>query len=65
MASVTIQIPDEFLQPLDELVMQTASGTRETWIRNLVGSMLIDYQLKKDLAVQINDRNSYLLSLWY
>jgi len=64
MATVTIQIPDEFLSTLDELVTQACSGTRETWVRNFVGSFLVDYQLKKDLGPEIQARNAFLLGFW-
>jgi metal-responsive CopG/Arc/MetJ family transcriptional regulator len=64
MAKITITIPDQFLQPLDELVMQTGAGNRETWVKNVIGQILVDYQLKKDLAQQIQQRTAYLASLW-
>jgi hypothetical protein len=46
------------------LVMQTGAGTRETWVRNFVGSFLIEYQLKKDLGPQLQERNAFLLGFW-
>ncbi len=64
MAALTIQIPDEFLQALDDLVMQTGAGTRETWARNVIGNILVDYQLKKDLGPQMQARYQFLLGLW-
>jgi metal-responsive CopG/Arc/MetJ family transcriptional regulator len=64
MVTVSIQIPEEFLPALDELVMQTGAGLRETWVRNVVGNILIDYQLKKDFAPQLQTRQQFLLGLW-
>lgn len=64
MAHFSIVIPNEFLQALDELVMQTAAGTRETWLRNVVANILVEYQLRKDLAQQIQRRTMELSSLW-
>jgi metal-responsive CopG/Arc/MetJ family transcriptional regulator len=64
MARITVTIPDQFLQPLDEMVRQSGAGTRENWVRNVVGQILVDYQLKKDLAQQIQQRTVYLTSLW-
>jgi metal-responsive CopG/Arc/MetJ family transcriptional regulator len=64
MARITVTIPDQFLQPLDEMVSQSGAGTRENWVRNVVGQILVDYQLKKDLAQQIQQRTVYLTSLW-
>lgn len=64
MATIMVNIPDQFLQPLDEMVMQSGAGSREKWIRNVIGQILVDYQLKKDLAAQIQQRTAYLSSLW-
>ena len=37
MYEITIEIPPQFLQPLDELVQQTMAGSREQWAKNVKG----------------------------
>lgn len=64
MAQFSITIPNEFLPALDELVSQTGAGTRELWLRNVIGNMLIQYQVQKELAQQIERRTLEFTSLW-
>jgi len=64
MAQFTIVIPNEFIPALDELATQSGAGTRELWLRNTVGNMLIQYQVQKELALQIQRRTLELSSLW-
>ncbi|MBI3825678.1 MAG: hypothetical protein HY294_06770 [Candidatus Rokubacteria bacterium] len=64
MAQFTITVPDEFLQPLDELVTQTSAGTRERWLTNVVGQVLVDYQVTKEYGQQIQQRKMNLGQYW-
>ena len=64
MEQFTIVIPNEFIPALDELATQSGAGTRELWLRNTVGNMLIQYQVQKELALQIQRRTLELSSLW-
>ncbi len=64
MAQFTINVPKEFLQPLDELVAQTGAGTRERWLTNVVGQVLVDYQTTKELGAKVQERKLQLGRLW-
>jgi hypothetical protein len=64
MAQFSITVPNEFLPAMDEVVVQTGAGTRELWLRNTIGNMLIQYQVQKELAQQIQRRTVELTSLW-
>ncbi|HYL57612.1 MAG TPA: hypothetical protein VEU51_01990 [Candidatus Acidoferrales bacterium] len=64
MAHFSVNIPNEFMQSLDEIVAQSGAQTRELWIRNTIGNMLIQYQVQKDLAQQIQHRTQELMTLW-
>jgi len=64
MAQFSITIPNEFLPVLEELVAQTGAGTRDLWLRNTIGNMLIQYQVQKELAQQIQRRTVEFTSLW-
>jgi metal-responsive CopG/Arc/MetJ family transcriptional regulator len=64
MAQFSITIPNEFLPALDELVALNNAGTRDLWLRNTIGNMLIQYQVQKDLSQQIQRRTLELTSLW-
>lgn len=64
MAQFSITIPNEFLPALDELVVQTGAGTRDLWLRNTIGNMLIQYQVQKELAPQFQQRTLELTNLW-
>jgi len=64
MTTIVIAIPDEFVQQLDELVFQSGAANRETWARNVIGGILIDYQMKKELGPQMQQRMSDLLHYW-
>ncbi|MGD0120469.1 MAG: hypothetical protein ABSD30_20565 [Candidatus Binatus sp.] len=64
MAQFSITIPNEFLPALDELVALNSAGTRDLWLRNTIGNMLIQYQVQKDLSQQIQRRTLELTSLW-
>jgi hypothetical protein len=64
MAQFSITIPNEFLPVMDEVVAQTGAGTRDLWLRNTIGSMLIQYQVQKELAQQTQRRTLELTTLW-
>jgi metal-responsive CopG/Arc/MetJ family transcriptional regulator len=64
MSQFVISIPNEFLDPLDELVVKTGAGSREMWFKQTIGNILIEYQVRKDLDAQIQQRTKYLASLW-
>jgi hypothetical protein len=64
MAQFSITIPNEFLPALDELVVQSGAVTRDLWLRNTIGNMLIQYQVQKELAPQIQRRTLEFTSLW-
>jgi metal-responsive CopG/Arc/MetJ family transcriptional regulator len=64
MAVFSINVPNEFLPTLDELVIQTGAGSRELWLRNTIGNMLIQYQVQKELGQQIQRRTLELSNLW-
>jgi hypothetical protein len=64
MAHFSIDIPNEFMQSLDEIVAQSGAQTRDLWVRNTIGNMLIQYQVQKDLAKPIKERTEELMSLW-
>ncbi|MGA6974469.1 MAG: hypothetical protein WBY93_22775 [Candidatus Binatus sp.] len=64
MAQFSITIPNEFLPALDELVVQNGAGTRDLWLRNTIGNILIQYQVQKDLLQPIQRRTLELTNLW-
>ena len=64
MAEFSITIPNEFLPALDELVVQNGAGTRDLWLRNTIGNILIQYQVQKELAQQIQRRTLEFTTLW-
>jgi metal-responsive CopG/Arc/MetJ family transcriptional regulator len=64
MAIISIEIPQQFLQPLNELVMQSGAGSSEAWVKNLIKNVIMDYQLKKDLGPEYQRRMAYLQTLW-
>jgi hypothetical protein len=45
-------------------VAQTGTGTRDLWLRNTIGNILIQYQVQKELAQQIQRRTLEFTSLW-
>lgn len=63
MARFTIVVPDQFVQPLNELASQNQVD-QETWLRNVVGNILIDYEVRKEFGKQIQDRTAFLAGLW-
>lgn len=63
MAKFSIDIPDQFLEPLGELAMENKLSP-ETWLRNMVGNILIDYQVRKEYGQQIQQRTAFLARLW-
>jgi metal-responsive CopG/Arc/MetJ family transcriptional regulator len=64
MAQIVINIPDEFLQPLDELVVQDRAGTRENWIHNAVGNLLVQYSVNREFMPQMQRRSMELSVFW-
>jgi hypothetical protein len=64
MAQIVINIPDEFLAVLDELVVQNQAGTREQWLRNAVGNLLIPYQVNREFAARMQARSTELSLFW-
>ncbi|MDO9326573.1 MAG: hypothetical protein Q7T80_16610 [Methanoregula sp.] len=64
MYKLTVDIPEQFLPVLDEIVMRTQTGTRETWAKNLIKNMLIQGLCEKDLAAQFQQQGMYYAGLW-
>jgi metal-responsive CopG/Arc/MetJ family transcriptional regulator len=64
MAQFSITVPNEFLPIMDEVVAQTGAGTRDLWLRNAIGNMLIQYQVQKELAHEFERRTLELTNFW-
>lgn len=64
MYKTIIEIPSEFIQPLNEMVQLSGAGSVEEWTKNVVRNIIIDYQLKKDLNPEYEKRMNFLVSLW-
>jgi len=64
MATITIQIPDQFLPVIDELVTQSGAGSRDVWARNTIANFLINYELQKEFATAMQTRNQQLVAMW-
>ena len=64
MNEITITVPDQFLQPLDELVQQASAGTREQFVTNLLRNIVLDYQMRKETMPQQQQRMFQLMSMW-
>ena len=64
MAQFSITIPNEFLPALDELMIQTGAGTRDVWLRTVIGTMLVQHQVQKELSPQYQRRTLELNNLW-
>lgn len=64
MAVFSVTIPNEFLPALDELVTQTNAGSRDLWLRGVVSTLLIQYQVNKDVGPQAQQRNAELSAVW-
>ena len=45
-------------------MVQSGAVTRDLWLRNTIGNMLIQYQVQKELAPQIQRRTLEFTSLW-
>ncbi len=56
MLQVVVTIPDEFLQPLDELVMRAQAGSREQFVRNAVRDLLVNFEVGKEYDTQMRQR---------
>lgn len=63
MARLSIDIPDQFLEPLKELAAQN-NVAPETWVRNMVANILIDYEVRKEYGQQLQQRTSFLARMW-
>jgi hypothetical protein len=63
MYKLTIDIPEQFLPILDEIVLQTQTGTREMCIKSMIKGNLIQAQSNKDLMPQFQQRSTYYASL--
>lgn len=64
MAHFSLTIPDEFLPALDELVAMTQAGSREQWLRNVVGTALVEFQIQKTFGPQIQQQRMALARYW-
>ena len=64
MNEIIITVPDQFLQPLDELVQQASAGTREQFVTNLLRNIVLDYQMRKETMPQQQQRMFQLMSMW-
>ena len=64
MYEITVTIPDPFLQSLDELVQQANAGTREQFVKNLVRNFVFDYQMRKEIMPQHQQRMVQLMNMW-
>ena len=64
MTTITVTIPTEFQQSLNELVMLNKAPSREVWLANAVRNMIFDYQMRKDFALQQEARFKQLSALW-
>jgi hypothetical protein len=63
-AAVTVVVPPQFTNALDELVMQTGAGTREVWLKNVVKNILVEYQVRKHLGAQYQQQAMQVANLW-
>lgn len=64
MYEITVTIPDSFLQPLDEVVQQANAGSREQFVQNLVRNVVFDYQMRKEMMPQQQQRMFQLMNMW-
>ncbi len=64
MYQVTVPIPDAFIQPLDELVQQANAPSREEFIKVIVRNFIVEYQMRKDLAPQQQQKMFQLMNMW-
>jgi metal-responsive CopG/Arc/MetJ family transcriptional regulator len=64
MLKVVVTVPDEFLQPLDELVVQSQAGSREEFVRNAVREMLVNYEVQKEFSNPMRGRYMQLVSMF-
>lgn len=64
MYEITVTIPDSFLQPLDEVVQQANAGSREQFVQNLVRNVVFDYQMRKEMMPQQQQRMFQLMTMW-
>jgi metal-responsive CopG/Arc/MetJ family transcriptional regulator len=60
----SLTIPNEFLPALDELVTQSGAGSRDLWLRNVVGTLLIQHQVDKEVGPQAQQRTAELGAIW-
>ena len=64
MNKLTVTIPAEFQQALNELVALSKAPSREAWLANAVRNLVFDYQMRKDFALQQEARFKQLSALW-
>ncbi len=67
MYKISIDIPQPFLQALDEMVRQSGAGSKEAWVKNVVRNFCIDAQIKMDGVKDLMEyqrRWMYLLAQW-
>ncbi len=65
MSEITISIPDQFLESLDEIVAQTPGvASREEWVKNFLRNFILDYEVKKQLGQKYQEMMGYLMGLW-
>ena len=64
MLQVLVTIPDEFLQPLDELVTRAQVASREEFVRNAIRDLLINYEVTKEFDMPMRGRYMQLAPLF-
>jgi metal-responsive CopG/Arc/MetJ family transcriptional regulator len=64
MLQVLVTIPDEFLQPLDELVARAQVASREEFVRNAIRELLINYEVTKEFDMPMRGRYTQLAAFF-
>lgn len=64
MSNITVSIPPQFEQPLNELVSLSQAPSREVWLANVVRNLVLDYQMRKEFTPQQQMRFQQLSAYW-
>ncbi|HEX2860110.1 MAG TPA: hypothetical protein VHN79_00640 [Lacunisphaera sp.] len=64
MSKITVNIPPEFDQALNELVAMSKAPSREVWLGHVVRNLVFDYQIRKDFGPKQEMRYKELSSYW-
>jgi len=64
MSNITVNIPPQFEQALNELVNLSQAPSREVWLANVVRNLVLDYQIRKDFGPQQQMRFQQLNAYW-